>query len=225
MDLELVVSRGITMKTYNIFILGSCFLVSISSCMAPEDESALADSGHMSADSQAALVGSDAALLAGSEGDPEYRELLDALADSPHTSSITPYIIAQHSYKCLDVAGASSVNGADIWQWECDGSANQRWRLQYAGGGYFYLVAQHSGKCAEVAWASMVNGANVRQWDCRDDANQRWRLQYAGSGYFYLVAQHSGKCLEIAWSSPANGATAWQWECDGDSNQTWLIRW
>ncbi|MGG8407032.1 RICIN domain-containing protein [Streptomyces sp. 12297] len=38
-------------------------------------------------------------------------------------------IIAQHSGKCLDVAGASHLNGANVFQWTClgDDQLNQRW--------------------------------------------------------------------------------------------------
>ncbi|MER7764699.1 RICIN domain-containing protein [Streptomyces sp. NPDC097619] len=38
-------------------------------------------------------------------------------------------IIAQHSGKCLDVAGASTANGANVFQWKClgAGALNQQW--------------------------------------------------------------------------------------------------
>jgi hypothetical protein len=39
-------------------------------------------------------------------------------------------IIAQHSNKCLDVKESSLANGAYLYQWDCWGGGNQKWRLQ-----------------------------------------------------------------------------------------------
>jgi hypothetical protein len=38
--------------------------------------------------------------------------------------------IAQHSSKCMDVAGVSTGNGARIQQWTCYWSGNQQWKVQ-----------------------------------------------------------------------------------------------
>jgi len=44
----------------------------------------------------------------------------------------SPYVgfIAQHSGRCLDVAGKSQNNGAAIHQWDCHWGNNQRWLLE-----------------------------------------------------------------------------------------------
>ena len=38
-------------------------------------------------------------------------------------------IVAKHSGKVLDVAGASPSNGANVQQWQYGGGPNQLWRL------------------------------------------------------------------------------------------------
>jgi Ricin-type beta-trefoil lectin domain-like len=37
-------------------------------------------------------------------------------------------VIAKHSGKCLDIAGVSTADGANVQQWSCYGGNNQRWR-------------------------------------------------------------------------------------------------
>jgi hypothetical protein len=45
-----------------------------------------------------------------------------------------PYynLVARHSGKCLDVADASTVNGARLIQWPCGTGANQRFQRRAA---------------------------------------------------------------------------------------------
>lgn len=41
-------------------------------------------------------------------------------------------LVARHSGKCLDVADASTVNGARLIQWPCGTGANQRFQRRAA---------------------------------------------------------------------------------------------
>jgi hypothetical protein len=38
-------------------------------------------------------------------------------------------LVARHSGKCLDVPGASTANGVQLQQWDCNGTVAQAWRL------------------------------------------------------------------------------------------------
>ena len=69
----------------------------------------------------------------------------------------------------------STANGAAVQQWTCTGGANQQFRLEDQGGGYFYVRASHSNKCLDVSGVSALDGAAVHQWDCSGD-NARWRF-------------------------------------------------
>lgn len=97
------------------------------------------------------------------------------------TSGIEPVrsqqLTARHSGKCLDVAGASQANSANIIQYDCHGGPNQQWRLIPQGQGYYTITAQHSGKCLDVAGASQANGSHIIQYDCHRGFNQQWRLK------------------------------------------------
>ena len=84
---------------------------------------------------------------------------------------------------CVDVAGASTANGALLHQWDCgNGSgANQLWQpAQINGEGWYAFLAKHSGKCADVEQESTANGMQVHQWDCTWHGNQQWQKQLFG---------------------------------------------
>ncbi|WP_338899628.1 RICIN domain-containing protein [Streptomyces sp. TG1A-60] len=132
-------------------------------------------------------------------------------------------LVARHSAKCADVAGASTADDADLVQSDCGAGQSQQWRLRDAGSGYVQLVARHSGKCADVAGASTADRADLVQSDCGAGQSQQWRLRDAGSGYVQLVARHSGKCADVASVSTSDGARLIQYGCGTGQNQQWSI--
>lgn len=81
--------------------------------------------------------------------------------------------------KCLDVAGASTGDGAAIHQWDCGPGYNQQWQVVGISGqsGWYALIARHSGKCADVYGALTVNGTLIHQWSCNWGGNQQWAIQ------------------------------------------------
>lgn len=55
----------------------------------------------------------------------------------------TFYVTAAHSGRCLDVDGAQTREGANVWQWDCLGLASQRWAFtneEVRGGNYLYSM-------------------------------------------------------------------------------------
>ncbi|WP_026922253.1 RICIN domain-containing protein [Glycomyces arizonensis] len=132
-------------------------------------------------------------------------------------------IVNRNSGKCVDVVSGSTADGAEIIQYDCHGGANQQWRIQDAGGGYYQIVSQASGKCLDIDGASTANNARAIQWPCNGGTNQQWELRDSGNGYVELVARHSGKCLDVIDSSTANGTRLQQYDCYGGANQQWTL--
>jgi hypothetical protein len=129
-----------------------------------------------------------------------------------------------HSGKCLDVANASTANGAFVQQWGCYTTPNQNWTFTSTGNGYYKVSADHSGKCLDVANASIADGGTVNQWECYNTPNQEWKLVQRPNGYFTLVARHSGKCLEVAGGNIYDGAGVVQQTCAADRPyQEWRL--
>jgi poly(beta-D-mannuronate) lyase len=126
-----------------------------------------------------------------------------------------------HSGKCVDVDGQSTLSGANVLQWGCDGRASQKWVLRDLGSDS-YEVKSFAGLCLDVSGASLLDGGNVIQWTCKQSNNQKWQL-VADSGAFRLKALHSGKCLDVAGASTANGANVQQWSCVNVNQQRFKI--
>lgn len=96
-------------------------------------------------------------------------------------------LVAEHSGKCLDVAGASTANNANVQQFTCNGGDNQKWSIQEESDGYVTIKNKTSGKCLDVAGVSAANNANVQQFTCNGGANQRWWWSFFDSRHVQIV--------------------------------------
>ncbi|MGI9022139.1 MAG: RICIN domain-containing protein [Acidimicrobiales bacterium] len=130
-------------------------------------------------------------------------------------------LVAAHSGKALDVAGAATNDGARVIQWSLNGGNNQRWLPQAVGDGSFVFVCQNSKRVLDVAGGSPVNGARVIQWQWNGGDNQRWRLYGVGPSHAVFINVRSGNALDVAGGSGAEGAGVVQWEWNGGANQLW----
>jgi hypothetical protein len=78
-------------------------------------------------------------------------------------------LVAQHSFKCLDVAGFSDQNGTPVVQFKCHFGTNQRWTSQRIGRGVI-LKSVNSGKCLDARNGNFPtpppSGAVLQQWTC-----------------------------------------------------------
>ena len=133
-------------------------------------------------------------------------------------------IVNRNSRKCLEVGGGSSADGAGVNQWQCLGTAHQRWELESDPGGGYRIMNLDSGKCLDVAAFSEADGGVIHQWTCTGETNQAWWIESAGSGYFTIRSVFSEKDMEIGGFGAANGATANQWTYLEGPNQEWIIR-
>jgi hypothetical protein len=134
-------------------------------------------------------------------------------------------IAARHSGKCLNVAGASNANNANVQQYECVGAANERWFLEpdsTFNPSWYYIKSLNSGKCLDIAGGALGNNGNAQQYDCTGVDNERWRIQPTPSaGEFYIRNVRSGRCLTVADASLSNNANVDQFDCVGGLNQKW----
>lgn len=153
---------------------------------------------------------------------------------SPVPASGSYYkVTAKHSSKVLQVASSSQADGAQIQQGSVagngNGTANQNWRIEYMGGGFYRLTARHSGKVLDVNAASTADGAKVQQWTSGGNAsssptNQRWLIEDMGGGWCRITAEHSHKVLDVAGSSTAKNAIVQQWTDSIANNQLWKLQ-
>lgn len=139
------------------------------------------------------------------------------------TSGQSYKILNKHSWKALDVLGASTSDSASIGQYDDNEGNNQRWIFTDLGNGYYKITNKNSGKALDVSGASTSNGTNVIQYTYSGDNNQQWQLQSTGNGYFKIINKNSGKLLDVNGQSLDNSATVLQWEDNLGDNQQWML--
>jgi hypothetical protein len=91
-------------------------------------------------------------------------------------------LVNRNSSRALDVAGASSADGAAVTQWARHDGTNQQFRLADSDSGYVRLVNRNSNKAVEVQNAATKDGGNVVQYSGWGGTNQQWRLVRVGGG-------------------------------------------
>ncbi|WP_179022768.1 non-reducing end alpha-L-arabinofuranosidase family hydrolase [Streptomyces sp. IMTB 2501] len=132
-------------------------------------------------------------------------------------------LVNRGSGKALDVANASTADGASLSQWPQTGGANQRFQFVDSGDGYYRLKAQHSGKVLDVLNHSTADHADIARWSDANGANQRFRLADSSDGYVRLLNRNSGKAVEVDNASTADGAKVVQFTDWGGANQQWQL--
>jgi hypothetical protein len=118
-------------------------------------------------------------MTVGCGGEPLVEEATELVPDESSPEVIPNFyqVVAQHSGKCMDVAGASLSDNTRIIQWSCNGGNNQQFYLTPMNDGTYTISARHSGKCVDVSGASTENGAAIIQWACHGGDNQRFYVQ------------------------------------------------
>ena len=124
-----------------------------------------------------------------------------------------------NSDKCVDVAGGSSADGANVDQVQCNATGAQRFDLVNRGDNTYRLVNLISKKCVHVASNSAASGANVEQRECDGFTSNLWTLTSIGGNQFRATSVKSGKCLDVAGSSTQSGANIQQFDCNSTSAQ------
>jgi hypothetical protein len=127
---------------------------------------------------------------------------------------------AVHSGSCMDIAAASTADGAQVQEYACNGSAAQSFQAVALDSTYFKIVNAASGKCIDIAANGTANGTKVDQYACNGTSAQAFKFVASGTGYT-IVGKQSGKCLDITSASSANGTKVDLYTCNGTSAQLW----
>ncbi|WP_367136920.1 ricin-type beta-trefoil lectin domain protein [Saccharothrix sp. HUAS TT1] len=115
--------------------------------------------------------------------------------------------------KCVDVAGASSADGAAVQLYSCNGTAAQQWSRPGDG------TLRALGKCLDIKDRGTADGAQLQLWSCGGGANQQW-THTAGRD---LVNPATGKCVDVTGNNSADGTRLQIWSCTGAANQKWTV--
>jgi hypothetical protein len=168
-------------------------------------------------------IGAPASAQTGAPSDTAFQS-----AGSDDTEQQRYRFVANHnSGKCLDVRGASTMDGAAVVQTTCDRTRrSQQWRPEPTHGRYAQMRNRGSRLCLDVRRASTANGAGLVQKRCDTERHsQHWRRDPVENHYDQLRNEHSGRCVDMRRTSTADGARVVQTTCDRDRrSQHWRLR-
>ena len=119
----------------------------------------------------------------------------------------------------LDIYQGSIENGANLQIWENAKADQQRFKLSYAGNGYYVIKAVHSDKALDVAGAQNANGTNVWQYDYNGTDAQLWKIESVGSGSYKVISKCNNLSLDISGGYSANGTNVQVYEWNGSNAQ------
>ena len=135
----------------------------------------------------------------------------------------TFYIANRKSGMVLNVAGASTVSGANVIQFGGGGGMNERWTLTALTGGYYSIIGMQSNLSLAVAGASTANDADVNVYTSTVGNEQQWQFTSVGNGYYRITNRNSGKDIEVVGQSLEPGISISQTEYRTSESQQWAL--
>jgi hypothetical protein len=129
----------------------------------------------------------------------------------------------KHSNYYVDLEGGGMAEGTNIYQWEPNGSDNQRWIIEQVSPPYYRIMSIVSGNVADVAGVSYDNGANIHSWHWAGTDNQLWLLVDRYDGSWNIQSKLSGKNWDVQGAQTGSGANIYQWDAHAGDNQRFFL--
>ena len=148
---------------------------------------------------------------------------LKSVEEYPVQAGIYSIRSAMNTEKILDIWAASMSDGANVQLFTSNGTDAQKFKLSYAGKGFYEIISIKSGKVLDVYAASMSNGANVQQYTSNNSDAQLWKIVDVGNGYYYIRSK-LGKMLDVYAASTADGSNVQLYTANGSAAQKWKIK-
>jgi len=124
----------------------------------------------------------------------------------------------------IGVQNVSSAKGAQLQQYQDNGTNDHLWELVDAGGGYFMLRNINSDLVMAVDHMSTADSALIKQEQSDGGPTQLWQFIDTGNGRFQIRNKLSGLILGIDQMSQADSANVVQFHNNGTSDHLWLLK-
>ena len=86
-------------------------------------------------------------------------------------------LLNTNSGKAIDIAAASTADGAKVQQYTDNGTGAQRFSITPAADPTaFVITSENSGKCLDDADWSTNDSGRIQQWSCSANVNQTYRF-------------------------------------------------
>lgn len=132
-------------------------------------------------------------------------------------------ITGVQSGKCVEIANASTADGARVQISTCTGQARQRFRMEATDSGFFRIRNVGTNKCLDVTAASTADAATFQQYSCWSGQNQQFSFTDVTSDAVRITARHSGKVMDVNGRGTADGTQIIQWPWNSGTNQQFRV--
>jgi len=162
--------------------------------------------------------------------DPKARHASSAVKGTTETGPRAPDTTVPlrnaNSNRCLGIANGNMTNGTKAIQWDCNGSNDQYWWINFdwINDGVHYALQNSVNryKCLGVPDGSQVSGTQLVIWDCTFGArDQRWSFWRTTDGQLLMQNLNSGQVIGVSGGDQGNGARIVQWPNTGSWDQRW----
>lgn len=129
--------------------------------------------------------------------------------------------------KVLDVASASTANGANIQVYTANGSDAQLFSVNtvslLTNGMYKIQAFSNTKFVADVASGSSANGANIQLYSDNDSGAQKWNVVSNADGSYTFKNAANGKAIDLKSANAVQGANIQQYASNGSAAQKWYV--
>ncbi|WP_257456897.1 RICIN domain-containing protein [Archangium lipolyticum] len=156
----------------------------------------------------------------------ESAEVSGQLQSTAIVSSITEgdYVIRSvMTNKCVDIASASTADGATVQQWDCNGTNAQKFHISPTSDGYWKIINVNSNKALDIKDNSTAQNAYFHQWTYVGANNQQFKFVARGNNQFSIHARHTDMVMDLYWGSANNGTQYVQYPYTGSANQLYTL--
>jgi hypothetical protein len=101
--------------------------------------------------------------------------------------------------------------------------ANQKWKIEDLGTGFYKLTDTGTGLVLEVPGGSTANGTQLARAAWTGATRQQWQIVNAGS-YYKILNRNSGLGVNVSGVSQLPGASVIQWTSGSGLNEFWKIQ-
>ena len=110
--------------------------------------------------------------------------------------------------KVLDVYGAGTENGTNVYVYPDCGGTNQRWFILGRWNGEYYLCPKNSNKVLDVYNGNDTIGTNVQIWEKNDSTAQQFSIyEQPKAGVSVLSVAISNSLAMLSWTASTNTDT------------------
>ncbi|KAK3294504.1 carbohydrate-binding module family 13 protein [Chaetomium fimeti] len=129
----------------------------------------------------------------------------------------------ENSGKLMGVEKESKSPGANIQQYDDNGTRDHLWQFVKTAGGWYKIKNVNSGLLLAVEGASKANSARLQQYEDSGTDDHLWRVQSNSNGLFLILNMNSGLVAGVDRESTANSADVVQHEDNGTRDHLWSL--